>query len=484
MQHLPIFADLKQRQCLVVGGGHVAARRVKLLLDAGASVTVIAPELCDELAARARSREIVVELARFTDQSLQACWLVVAATDDHDVNARVARAAEAARRLCNVVDQPALCSFIMPAIIDRAPITIAIGSGGNAPVLARWIKGVIETLLPTRVGRLGALAGRWRERVKQSIPDTGERQRFWQQIFSGTTAEQVYAGRDEAAADSLADALSHWHGNDRARAGEAWLVGAGPGSPDLITLRGRQLLAQADVVLYDRLVNPQLLQYARKDGELIPVGKSPGRHTVTQEQINQLLVRLVAEGRRVCRLKGGDPMVFGRAGEELQALVDAGLPFQVVPGVSAVEGCAAYAGIPLTLRGVARTVMLATGHTEIDAHRRADLANFRSGQTLAVYMGVAGYPVICAELIRLGHDPRTPVAVIENGTLPEQRVVRATLATLPAACETEVIGSPALLLVGDTTRCAERFGWFAPERLVMADGARDTNTETTNGSTQ
>ncbi len=484
MQHLPIFADLKRRHCLVVGGGHVAARRVKLLLEAGASVTVIAPQLCEELATRARSREIVVEPDTFADQSLHDYWLVVAATDDQNVNLRVAQAAEAARRLCNVVDQPALCSFIMPAIIDRAPITIAIGSGGNAPVLARWIKGVIETLVPARVGRLGALAGRWRERVKQAITDPGERQRFWQQIFTGTAAEQVYAGREQAAAHTLENALTRWHSDDAAHAGEAWLVGAGPGSPDLITLRGRQLLAQADVVLYDRLVNPQILQYARKDGELIPVGKSPGKHTVTQAQINQLLVRLVAEGKRVCRLKGGDPMVFGRAGEELQALVDAGLPFQVVPGVSAVEGCAAYAGIPLTLRGVARTVMLATGHTEIDAHRRADLANFRSGQTLAVYMGVAGYPVICAELIRLGHDPHTPVAVIENGTLPEQRVVRATLATLPAACETEVIGSPALLLVGDTTRCAERFGWFAPERLVMADGQRRTDTETTNGSTR
>jgi uroporphyrin-III C-methyltransferase / precorrin-2 dehydrogenase / sirohydrochlorin ferrochelatase len=469
MEHLPLFADLRNRHCLVVGGGQVAARRVRLLLSAGARITVISPQVHADLLAREDAGGIRVLRETFASHDLEPYWLVVAATDDHDVNQHVANCAEKSKIWCNVVDQPALCSFIMPAIINRAPITVAIGSGGNAPVLARWLKGVIESLLPARVGQLGALAGRWRERVKAHIPDPDKRQRFWQRIFGGGAAEHVYAGRDEAASQALESALADWDDERDAQTGEAWLVGAGPGSPDLITLRGRQLLSQADVVLYDRLVNPVLLEYARKDGELIPVGKRPGRHTMKQSQINQLLVRLVAEGKRVCRLKGGDPMVFGRAGEELQALLDAGLPFQVVPGVSAVEGCAAYAGIPLTLRGVARTVMLATGHTEIDEHRRADLAAFRPGQTLALYMGVAGYPVISAELIRLGHDPDTPVAVVENGTLPEQRVIRATIATLPAACETHMIGSPALLLVGETTRCADRFGWFAPAGLVRAD---------------
>jgi uroporphyrin-III C-methyltransferase / precorrin-2 dehydrogenase / sirohydrochlorin ferrochelatase len=469
MQHLPIFAHLNGRPCLVVGGGHLAERRVRLLKSAGARVTVLAPQISASLEALGAAGEITLERAAFWNQPLAPYWLVVAATDNHEVNRRVAAAAEQAQRLCNVVDEPALCTFIMPAIIDRAPVTIAIGSGGNAPVLARWLKGVIESVLPLRVGRLAALAGRWRSRVKDTITDASLRQRFWQQIFTGATAEHAYAGRDEAAEQEIADALRRFARAGEHRRGEAWLVGAGPGSPDLITLRGRQLLAQADVVLYDRLVNPKLLEFARRDGELISVGKKAGQHSITQKQINSLLVRLVSSGQRVCRLKGGDPMIFGRAGEELEALVEAGLPFQVVPGVSAVEGCAAYAGIPLTLRGVARTVLLATGHTEIDEHRRQDLAAFRPGQTLALYMGVAGYPAISEELIRIGHDAGTPVAVVENGTLDEQRVIRTTLGALPEACRRFAIASPALLLIGETTRNAERYGWFAPDRIEVLD---------------
>jgi uroporphyrin-III C-methyltransferase / precorrin-2 dehydrogenase / sirohydrochlorin ferrochelatase len=469
MQHLPIFASLNDRPCLVVGGGHVAERRVRLLKSAGARVTVLAPQITAPLQALGDAGEITLERAAFSDQPLTPFWLVVAATDDHDVNRRVAAAAEQAQRFCNVVDEPALCTFIMPAIIDRAPVTIAIGSGGNAPVLSRWLKGVIESVLPMRVGKLAALAGHWRPQVKDAITEPSLRQRFWQQIFTGTAAEHAYAGRDEAAEQEIGRALRDFTKDGAHRHGEAWLVGAGPGSPDLITLRGRQLLAQADAVLYDRLVNPKLLEFARRDGELICVGKTAGQHSITQKQINSLLVQLVSSGKRVCRLKGGDPMIFGRAGEELEALAAAGLPFQVVPGVSAVEGCAAYAGIPLTLRGVARTVLLATGHTEIDEHRRQDLAAFRPGQTLALYMGVAGYPAISQEMIRLGHDPGTPVAVVENGTLEQQRVIRTTLRALPEACRRFAIASPALLLVGETTRNAERYGWFAPHRIEVLD---------------
>ena len=463
MQYLPLFADIKDRACLIVGGGRMAERRVILLNRAGANVTVIAPELTDTLERLANRDEISVARRAFECEPLDRYWLIVAATDDTALNAEVAAAAEQAKRLCNVVDNPEHSSFIMPAIVDHDPITIAVSSGGKSPVLARWVKGVIETTLPARLGELANLAGRWRERVKQALPDTETRRKFWQAMVEGEIARHVLAGRGERSETLLEKALGAWRDDEVATRtpGEAYLVGAGPGSPDLITLRGRQLLAQADVVLYDRLVSDKILDYARREGELISVGKSPRKPSITQAQVNRLLVRLVASGKRVCRLKGGDPMIFGRGGEEMEALAEAGLPFQVVPGVSAVEGCAAYAGIPLTLRGVSKAVLITTG-TSKDSNA-ADLASFRRGQTLALYMGVAQFAAIGAELIRNGHDPDTPAAIVENGTTDEQRVIRTTLRDIGEAQEKLDIAAPALLLVGETTRCAERYYWFNPE---------------------
>ena len=466
MRHLPLFADLTNRRCLVVGGGAVAARRVALLLEAGAEVGVAAPDLPDETLVELSAQGRIEHLARpFGDLSLQPYWLVIAATDDRDVNAAVAAAAAAAKRFCNVVDDPALCSFVMPAIIDRDPVTIAIGTGGASPVLARWLKGTIETLLPQRLGALATLLGRWRERVRGTLDDATQRRAFWEAVVDGAVAEHVYAGRDEAAERALGAALEAWHAGGRASSGEAYLVGAGPGSPELITLRGRQLLAAADVVLYDRLVSPAMLRFARRDAELISVGKTPRRPSITQKQLNRLLVRLVESGKRVCRLKGGDPFVFGRGGEELEALAEAGLRFQVVPGISAVEGCAAYAGIPLTLRGVAQAVLLTTGHTQDDGG--GPLPAFAPSHTIALYMGVAQYAEIAAALLARGHAPDTPVAVIENGTTDSQRVVRTVLKSLGRAQAALSIKSPALLVIGETTRLATRYSWFAPSRVEI-----------------
>jgi uroporphyrin-III C-methyltransferase/precorrin-2 dehydrogenase/sirohydrochlorin ferrochelatase len=463
MQHLPLFADLKGRPCVVIGAGHVAERRVSLLLDAGASVTVVAPQIhSDALAEHVREGRVEHRAEVFADQPLEGYWLVVAATDDRDVNGRVARAAERARRFCNVVDDSELCSFIMPAIVDRAPVTVAIGSGGNSPVVSRWVKGLVEALLPQRLGSLAALAGRWRERARAALPDATRRRHFWQEAMTGAVADHAFAGRDAEAEAALEEALAAAAAAP-ASTGEAYLVGAGPGSPDLITIRGRQLLAAADVVLYDRLASPALLAFARRDAELVSVGKTPGRPSITQKQINRLLVQLVQSGKRVCRLKGGDPMVFGRAGEELEALVEAGLKFQIVPGVSAAEGCAAYAGIPLTLRGVAQAVVLTTGHAQDEAE--VSLAAFRPGQTLALYMGVAHYAQIGDALIQQGHDPETPVAIVEHGTTERQRVIRTVLRGLGRAGAALEVRAPALLLVGETTRLAERYRWFVPGKL-------------------
>ena len=465
MRHLPLFADLAGRRCVVIGGGHIATKRVELLLSAGAVVAVIAPALeTEDLKLLAADGRIEHVAALFENQPLEPYWLVVAATDNRAVNARAAQAAEAAHRFCNVVDDPELCSFVMPAIVDRAPVTIAIGTGGLSPVLSRWIKGVIETVLPMRLGALATLAGRWRERVRARLPALEERRRFWQEVMTGDVASLSHAGDDAAADAALGAQLDAWTQNAATkRAGEAYLVGAGPGDPGLLTLRGRELLAAADVVLYDRLVNPEILKFARREAELVSVGKTPRRPSITQKQLNRLLVRLVESGKRVCRLKGGDPMVFGRVGEELEALVAAGLRFQIVPGVSAAEGCAAYAGIPLTLRGVAQTVVLTTGHTEDNA--AASLEFFRPGQTLALYMGVAQYATLGKVLIAQGHAPTTPVAIVENGTTANQRVIRATLATLAAAQVELDVHPPALLLIGETTRLAARYAWFAPSTL-------------------
>jgi len=468
MQHLPLFADLKNRAVLVVGGGVVAERRVILLLAAGADITLIAPQLTSNLAELAEERRFTYLARAYADEPLEPYWLVIAATDDRAINTRVAAAADAVKRFCNVVDDQSLCSFIMPAIVDRAPVTIAIGSSGNSPVLTRWVKGIIETLLPARLGALAELAGRWRERVRTAVPDTTERRHFWERVVNGTVADHAFAGRDADAERAMESALTSWGSDEVERRGEAYIVGAGPGSPDLITIRGRQLLASADVVLYDRLASAELLQYARRDAELICVGKTPRRPSITQKQLNRLLVGLVQSGKRVCRLKGGDPFVFGRGGEELEALAAAGLKFQVVPGVSAAEGCAAYAGIPLTLRGVAQAVLLTTGHT-MDATAPA-LMEFQPGQTLALYMGVAQYAEISAALISKGHSPDTPVAIVESGTTDRQRVVRTVLGSVAAAQAALDIRPPALLIVGETTRYAERYSWFAPSRIETFAG--------------
>ena len=319
----------------------------------------------------------------------------------------------------------------MPAIVDRSPVTIAIGSSGLSPVLARWIKGVIETLLPARLGALAELAGRWRPARARASRRRDRAPALLGARRDGRRRRARVRGPRRRRRARARGALASWGSDDVARRGEAYLVGAGPGGIDLITIRGRQLLATADVVLYDRLVSAELLQYARRDAELICVGKTPRRPSISQKQLNRLLVSLVQSGKRVCRLKGGDPFIFGRGGEELEALAEAGLKFQVVPGVSAAEGCAAYAGIPLTLRGVAQAVLLTTGHTRDDG--TPTIGEFRPGQTLALYMGVAQYAEIADALIAKGYARETPVAVVESGTTDRQRVVRTALGDLARA---------------------------------------------------
>lgn len=469
MQYLPMFAELRGRPCLVVGAGAVAQRRVELLRRCGADITILAPEVEEPLQLLVDAGEIRLIERRFSDERLEDYWLIIAATNDSDVNAAIAHSAEKATRFCNVVDSPELCSFIMPAIVDRDPVTVAISSSGDSPVLARWIKARIEALLPTRIGEFAHFLRSKRADVSARIPDGRKRRRFWESIIDSVTSQHAYAGRTNARDESF-ELLLQSTDDEAFQRGEAWIVGAGPGDPGLITLRGRQLLSRADVVLYDRLVSKDVLEFARRDADFISVGKKGGGNSTPQEDIDELLVRLVSEGKRVCRLKGGDPMVFARLADELKALQAAGLDYQIVPGVSAVAGCAAYAGIPLTWRGAAQSLLMTTGHAR--AGGDIDLGANPAQRTVAVYMAAARHAATAAQLIELGHAAQTPVAIIENGTLANQRVTRTTLHELADPNIEVTIGSPALLIIGDVVDQAAELEWFEP-----ADSASDSHNE-------
>src|SRR6056297_2243996 len=461
MDFLPVFLRLQDVPCLIVGGGETASRKFRLLAAAGARVTVVAPGLVAELASARHDEALVHVDAEFEPAHLDGQRLVIAATSDRSLNRWVAELADGRGVPCNVVDDPGSCRFIMPAIVDRSPVMVAISSGGTAPVLVRRLREKIEALLPARLGALAALAGRWRSRVAGRLREGGARRRFWEGVFSGPASDAARAGRAAEADRLIAQTLSSAAvGRDRPAAGIAWLVGAGPGDPGLLTLRALQVAQQADVVLYDRLVSPEVLELTRRDAERIPVGKMPGGHCVSQEEISALLVRLVGEGRKVCRLKGGDPFIFGRGGEEAEALVEAGLPFEVVPGITAAAACGAYAGIPLTHREHSQSVVMITAHGK-DSVDRLDWASLaRDRQTLAFYMGVGRLGAIRSRLLQHGRAPTTPVALVENGSLPGQRVLSGTLAELATLAERYEVRPPAMLFVGEVAALAGRLSWF------------------------
>jgi uroporphyrin-III C-methyltransferase/precorrin-2 dehydrogenase/sirohydrochlorin ferrochelatase len=414
----------------------VAARKCALLRRAGAQVTTT---------------------TQFREEELERYALVIAASSDDAVNRAVAAAARARRIPVNVVDQPALCSFILPSIIERAPLVVAVSSGGASPVLARLLRARLESLIPAGYGRLAALAGAFRDRVKARFRPA-ERRRFWERALQGPIAELVFSGRDAEAREALQAALEDTR--LAFRGGEVSLIGAGPGDPDLLTFRALRLMQQADVVVYDRLVSQPVLDLVRLEAERIYAGKERARHALPQEDINHLLVRLAREGRRVVRLKGGDPFIFGRGGEEIDTLAAEGIPFQVVPGITAASGCASYAGIPLTHRDCAQSVVFVTGHMQngsMDLNWKA-LAQPR--QTVVFYMGLLGLDLLCRELVAHGMPATMPAALVEQGTTPRQRVLSGTLATLPGIVQRSDVRAPTLIIIGEVVRLRERLTWF------------------------
>jgi len=462
MDYLPVFLDVRERLVVVVGGGPVGARKVQLLLQAGARVRVIAPSLVAELREAALSQAIEHVSGRFElitasgkQDVLKGAVAAIAATSESTTNEIVAEAARAAGIPVNVVDDARLSTFIVPAIVDRSPVVVAIGTAGHSPVLARYVRGKIEQLLHPRLGRLADLAGRWRQRVRRAFGRISERRQFWERVLEGAVVERVLSGNDELAEVELRRALKQAKSAPSRAVGEVYLVGAGPGDPDLLTLRAARLLQQADVILYDRLVSPDVLERARRDAERIFVGKESGNHHVTQERTQALLRQLALEGKRVCRLKGGDPFIFGRGGEELEALAKEGIPVTVVPGITAALGAAASAGIPLTHRDHAHSVTFLSGHLaqKEDETGEADPTDWeslaRAGQTAVFYMGVASLPAIVNRLRAAGAPAQRPAAIVENATLPNQRIVRGTLADIVPRATAAAVVSPALLVIGE-----------------------------------
>lgn len=455
MQFLPLFHKLQGRPVLVIGGGEVALRKARLLSDAGARLRVVAPEIRSELQELAGAEGIA--LRGYASCDLQGVALVIAATDDEPLNARISAEAQAQGIPVNVVDAPALCSVIFPAIVDRSPLIVAVSSGGDAPVLARLIRAKIETWIPATYGQLANLGKRFRERVKQLFPDVQQRRVFWEDVFQGQIAESVFAGKPEEGERLLEERLA---GAAPRALGEVYLVGAGPGDPNLLTFRALRLMQQADVVLYDRLVAPAIIELCRRDAERIYVGKRRADHAVPQEQINQLLIDLARQGKRVLRLKGGDPFIFGRGGEEIEQLAAEDIPFQVVPGITAASGCAAYAGIPLTHRDHAQSVRFVTGHLKDGSSNLPWKDLVAPGQTLVFYMGLVGLSGICEQLIAHGRSAATPAALVQQGTTQNQRVFTGTLETLPQLVAQHEVHAPTLVIVGEVVTLRDKLAWF------------------------
>jgi len=462
MKLYPLFADLSRRAVLVVGGGLVAERKIAALLGAQAQVTVNAPTLTPQLQRWVAAGRIAHRRDAFQESWLDRVWLVVAATSDIELNRLIATFAELRRIFVNVVDDAALSSFHVPAVVDRAPLIIAISSGGEAPMLARLLRERLETLFDHSLGALATLAARLRKRIRVRHPDMAARRRFYESLFAGPVAALLRQGRPDAARQAAEQVLTAL---PTASAGSVVLVGAGPGDPGLLTLRALRALNEADVILHDRLVSAEVLDLARRDAERIEVGKQAGNHHTTQDGIHALLLEHARAGRRVVRLKGGDPFVFGRGGEELEFLRDHRIPYEVVPGITAAVACAAYAGVPLTHRDHAQSVRFVTAHCQSSRDTLDWNGLAQERQTLAIYMGVAELGGLQARLIGHGRAPSTPFALIENGSRPEQRVITGTLANLAERAAFHMVRSPALLILGEVASLATSLAWFGQPPL-------------------
>jgi uroporphyrin-III C-methyltransferase/precorrin-2 dehydrogenase/sirohydrochlorin ferrochelatase len=463
MDYLPLAFKLEGEPVLLVGAGVVAARKARLLKRAGAHLKVVATKISPEMRDLLDEHDICLERG-FVDDDCRDVRLIVAATNSSALHEAMYTLARRRNVPINVVDSPDLCTFIFPAIVDRNPLVIGISSSGQSPVLARLIRKRLESWLPSSYGALARFLGSIRDKVKARLDTENQRRVFYEELVESAAAEAVLNG-DDSAAQSLTDELLNHYGLKRL--GEVALIGAGPGDPDLLTFKALRLLQRGDVVLYDRLVSPQILELARRDAELIYVGKARDQHALPQDQINQTLLDLAEQGLKVVRLKGGDPFIFGRGGEELELLAERGIPFQVVPGITSAAGAASYAGIPLTHRDFAQSVRFLPGYLK-QGEAVSELDDTSVEETLVIYMGLKALPSVVERLLKSGRAASTAIALIENATLPDQRVLIADLETIVSkAKEREWIG-PTLIIVGEVIRLHQRLGWYnTPERKAI-----------------
>lgn len=461
MENLPIFVNLRGKKTVVVGHGMVAARRAELLLRAGARVEVFAHALSDEFNAL-KGDPALVQIARDPEiEDFRGAVLCCVALENKAVEDRVVALAREAGVLMNVADRQELCGFIMPSILDRSPLVVAISTGGASPILGRMLKARLEAMIPSAYGRLAGFMGRARGQVAAVFGSVDARRRFWERVLEGPVAEMVLAGNEPGAAAALSGELAQAAKSaDAPLVGEVYLVGAGPGDPDLLTFRAQRLMQKADVVLYDRLVGDDILNIVRREAERIYVGKRRNDHAVPQEEIGEMLVALAKQGKRVLRLKGGDPFIFGRGGEEIEMLAEHRIAFQVCPGVTAASGCSTYSGIPLTHRDHAHSCVFVTGHGK-EGPMELDWATLlRPNQTVAVYMGLHHLAELMRAFVANGASPDLPVAIVENGTRPNQRVVTGTIGTMAQKAEAAGLRGPSIIIVGTVVQLRDKLDWM------------------------
>jgi uroporphyrin-III C-methyltransferase/precorrin-2 dehydrogenase/sirohydrochlorin ferrochelatase len=457
MKHLPIFLNLQNSDCLIIGGGDIALRKIKILLRAQANVTCISIESCKGIHKLANDGRIKLYERAYANDDIQKQTLVIASTDKKDLNKEIADLCKTKSIPVNVVDSAELSTFLIPAIIDRSPIQIAVSSEGASPVLMRLLRAKLESSIPGAYGQLAKIAGEFRDRVKSTFDNIEDRRRFWERVFSGPISEKIFSGNVDEARTDLEEELGN---TSPADIGEVYLVGGGPGDPDLLTFKALRLMQQADIVLYDRLVSPQVMDLVRRDAELVFVGKERDNHAVPQEDINQLLVDLAKQGRRVCRLKGGDPFIFGRGGEEIETLAENGVPFQVVPGITAASGCSTYSGIPLTHRDYSQSCRFVTGHLKDGTMNLPWSELAVEQQTIVFYMALVGAKHLSEQLIKHGMRVDMPVALIEKGTTDRQKVYTTNLKELPDIIDNNDIKPPTLIFVGEVVKLREKLNWF------------------------
>jgi len=461
MKYFPFFLKLSEQSCLVIGGGDVAERKVDLLIKADAQITLIAPEISDHILSLEKEKKLFCHKEGYDKKFLdpEKFKFIIVATNDKKLNIQIAADAREKRILINVVDQPDVCDFIFSSILERGPITIAVSTGGSSPVLARMLRTKLETMIPGGYGRLAKTVSDNRVSIRKKLKNSKSNRIFWEQILNSKFVELILSGQDDEAVAYLKSEIDVFDEEVKNK-GEVYIVGAGPGDPDLLTFRALRLMQQADIALYDRLVHPSIIDLIRRDAKKIYVGKQRDIHSVRQEEINELLVKYAKEGNRVLRLKGGDPFIFGRGGEEIDTLVDEKIAFQVVPGITAASGCAAYAGIPLTHRDHAQSCSFVTGHLKNGKLNLNWEKLIQKDHTIIFYMGLVTIDIICDQLQKHGLDKNTPCALIQQGTTPEQKEFVSTIEDMPALVKKEKPQAPTLLIVGDVVKLRDKLSWY------------------------